>query len=59
MQHILFPSMFLMASQSVVTLNLKQMDEDCWEYNINIIFITEVLGHKVFYFSARALVRQY
>lgn len=53
MQHILFPSLLLMASQSVVTLNLK-----CRWMRIvgNTIFVTEVLGHGVFYFSVGTLV---
>lgn len=56
MQHILYPSLLLMASQSVVTLNLK-----CRWMRIvgNTIFVTAVLGHVVFYFSVRTLVRQY
>lgn len=56
MQHILFPSLFLMASQLVVTLNLKCT----WKRIVgNIIYVTEVLGHRVFYFSTRALVEKY
>ena len=56
MQHILLPSLFVMANQSVVTLNLN-----CRLMRIvgRIIFVGEMLGHTVFYFYTRALGRQY